>query len=766
MIHTLLLKNWRTHENTSLGFGRGTNLIIGIMGSGKSAVLDGLCYALFGTFPAAKRREVALEDSLRWGAKEAETRLVFSCNEKKYEVVRKFKREEGKISVSAKLYCEGEVSETGQARVNEAIVAALGLDYELFTRAVYSEQNNIDYFLTIEAGRRKKEMDRLLGLDRFEDARASAVTVLNKVSSEADALSLSFDPQEYTSLSKEVGEKKERLSSLSAQKKTSESDLHKLNAELEILRKEVLSLEEARKKVEESRRLLERAKARSETLSQELSGKTPSDAKFRELSEKQDLLKKEKEIMKAQASALERKYHLAQNTLGRLNSQIEDVLSSAESAKKSETELSYVLSGSHIKELGALAEAKDKEILSLASKKEATHLEILEIKDTVARLKPDHAHCPLCGSEISEDKRKHINEEKNALIGKKMGEIHLLETAIPLLKKERAELLERQKRAELLSMKISESGKKASSLPQIQAEKSKLDSEMSTLAKQVSELRSRMEKVEEEHSSLLLSLREEEELLKKAKLLHVANEERIHAEKALSSISFKEEDLKNAREKLEKTSIAQERTNSSMRLIEKESSSISEVISVVEKRIAQMEKAKSEAIRLSKLKEELIAYKNALLETQAELRTEMTGAITAAMNEIWPVLYPYADYKQLRINATEKDYFFEVYDTQWRALERIASGGEKACLSLTLRMALSTVLTPSLGWMMLDEPTHNLDAEAVHTLSEALESKVPQIIPQSFVITHEENLLSSEFARTYKFSRNKEEGGPTIVETL
>ena len=112
MIHTLLLKNWRTHENTSLEFGRGTNLIIGIMGSGKSAVLDGLCYALFGTFPAAKRREVSLEDSLRWGSSEAEIRLIFSANEKKYEAVRKFKKEDGKISVSAKLYCNGEVSET------------------------------------------------------------------------------------------------------------------------------------------------------------------------------------------------------------------------------------------------------------------------------------------------------------------------------------------------------------------------------------------------------------------------------------------------------------------------------------------------------------------------------------------------------------------------------------------------------------------------------------------------------------------------------
>ncbi|MEM4272042.1 MAG: SMC family ATPase [Candidatus Bilamarchaeaceae archaeon] len=766
MMRSLLLKNWRTHENNFLEFGRGTNLIIGIMGSGKSAVLDAICYALFGTFPAAKRREVSIEDSIRWGANEAEIRLAFSISGKEYEAVRKFRRDGNKISVSARLYCNGEVSETGQARVSEAISVALGIDYELFTRAVYSEQNNIDYFLTIDPARRKKEMDRLLGLDRFEDARASAVTVLNRVSSEADALSLSFDQAEYSSLLREIGEKKERLASLSSQKKAIESELEKLSKAREAARRESVAMEDARKRLEESRRSFERAKARAETLSAELSGKSPSEEKFRRLSERHEAIKRQKEGLKAQASALERKYLLAQNSLGRLNSRIEDAISSAEAAKKYEIELTYALSGSNIKELGALAESKEREILSLASKKEALLREIEEIQETISRLKPDHAHCPLCGSEISEEKRRLIHKEKNALVGQKANEIRLLEAAIPLLEKERAELLERRRTAELMHMKIAESGERTASLSGMQAEKSRLDAEMAGLAKQISDLRLSIEKTEEEQSSLLISLREEEELLKKDKLLRAANEERANAERILSSVSFREEDLQRAREALEKASIAHERASSSLHIVEKESSSVSEVVSLMERRLSQMEKARSECLWLSRLREELTAYKNALLETQAELRTEMAGAITSAMNEIWPVLYPYADYRQLRIIATEKDYFFEVYDTEWKALEKIASGGEKACLSLTLRMALSTVLTPSLGWMMLDEPTHNLDAEAVYTLSEALESKVPQIIPQSFVITHEENLISSEFARTYRFSRDKEKGGPTLVEQL
>jgi len=148
----------------------GTNLIIGIMGSGKSGVLNGLSYALFGAFPALKRRELSAGDVITHGQEEAETEVMFEHKGKKYKVHRKLRSKEGKLSAAAKIYEDGNVLETGQVRVTESVSSILGIDYDLFTRAVYSEQNNIDYFLTIDPGRRKKVMDRLLGLDRFETA--------------------------------------------------------------------------------------------------------------------------------------------------------------------------------------------------------------------------------------------------------------------------------------------------------------------------------------------------------------------------------------------------------------------------------------------------------------------------------------------------------------------------------------------------------------------------------------------------------------------
>jgi DNA repair exonuclease SbcCD ATPase subunit len=182
--------------------------------------------------------------------------------------------------------------------------------------------------------------------------------------------------------------------------------------------------------------------------------------------------------------------------------------------------------------------------------------------------------------------------------------------------------------------------------------------------------------------------------------------------------------------------------------------------------IGKLEKMEKEISKITALEEELVIYKNALLETQISLRSDLIEAINNAMNEIWHIFYPYRDYKALRLNVTEKDYSFEVFDGEWKALESVASGGERACAALTLRVALAMVLTPNLSMLILDEPTHNLDKEAVELLSQTLQFKVPEVVEQTFVITHEEALMGSEFASSYKLSRNKEGFEATKVEKI
>ncbi|MEM5855644.1 MAG: AAA family ATPase, partial [Candidatus Aenigmatarchaeota archaeon] len=62
MITKVELKNWRSHLDSRLEFSPGTNILLGSIGSGKTSVLDAICFALFGTFPTLQTKKIKLDD--------------------------------------------------------------------------------------------------------------------------------------------------------------------------------------------------------------------------------------------------------------------------------------------------------------------------------------------------------------------------------------------------------------------------------------------------------------------------------------------------------------------------------------------------------------------------------------------------------------------------------------------------------------------------------------------------------------------------------
>lgn len=767
MISSLSLKNWRTHKETSVNFGKGTNLIIGIMGSGKSALLDALSYALFGSFPQLRRREASLSDAISYGEDEAEVALNFSHSQKDYRVVRRLKRRSGSAAAAAKLMLlpERKVLESGPRRVSEAISKILEIDYDLFTRAIYSEQNNIDYFLTIDPGKRKKEMDRLLGLDRVEAARSAVVSLLNRISSEADSLSSLFSPEEYDSIRKEKQEKESAFNSLSQKLPLLEKECATLSESASGLSAKLHALEELAKKREALQSSYERAKAKEELLSKELEGRSPSEESLNEKRESLSKLDSEKESLNLELSKTEAPISTLSRKMGKTSALIESAESALSKTSELERQLS-ALSKATDDEPRALLEKKDEELLALSSEAKSLSGEIPELEDTLGRLKPGSSRCPLCDSSLSPGASENILSQKRETLLEKKSRLAFLNEKIPKLQKERSELSSTLRKIEQIASSLSQLKEQAETLPKLKEGRAKEERELSLLQKERALILKKKEECAKKRSEALILFRDEESLLKKAHSLSLAKEDASRINSELKNMQFNPSELGSLRTQAQQAQLTHERKSAEFTSLKKESTQLSEYLSSISSRLSKMEKLRNEREYLLSLKGELQIYRNSLLELQGELRMELTSAINSAMNNIWPILYPYADYRELRIAAREKDYEFEINDGEWRKLENVASGGEKACLSLTLRMALSTVLTPNVGWMMLDEPTHNLDKEAIHTLSEALENKVPEIIPQSIVITHEENLISSEFARSYKFSRDKERLGATLSEAI
>ena len=183
MIRRVFLQNWKSHERTELTFSRGTNVLVGQMGAGKSAVLDAISFALFGTFPALKARKIKLDQCIRNRPEQrdsARIEVVFEAGGEQYTVIREITK--GKGTALSELRMGGALLEgPSSERVTERVSEILKVGYELFSRAVYSEQNQVDYFLQIPTGQRKRKIDELLGIVRFEEARKSLASVSNRM---------------------------------------------------------------------------------------------------------------------------------------------------------------------------------------------------------------------------------------------------------------------------------------------------------------------------------------------------------------------------------------------------------------------------------------------------------------------------------------------------------------------------------------------------------------------------------------------------------
>jgi len=126
------------------------------------------------------------------------------------------------------------------------------------------------------------------------------------------------------------------------------------------------------------------------------------------------------------------------------------------------------------------------------------------------------------------------------------------------------------------------------------------------------------------------------------------------------------------------------------------------------------------------------------------------------------VIYPYGDFSGARLEPLEKDYSLELEaNGKWVPVEGFASGGERACAVLAMRVALAMVLVPNLKWLILDEPTHNLDEQGIRSLITVLRDRLPEIVDQVFVITHDENMKEAASGKLYRLERKKEAFEPT-----
>ncbi len=194
-------------------------------------------------------------------------------------------------------------------------------------------------------------------------------------------------------------------------------------------------------------------------------------------------------------------------------------------------------------------------------------------------------------------------------------------------------------------------------------------------------------------------------------------------------------------------------------------------VAEIKGKIATIKRFEVESKYLRTASQALGTIQTAITKTQAALRQQFLESVNVFMGDIWESIYPYRDFVGVRLTVEGTkggDYTLQLRDHSgnWIPVEGVASGGERTDAVLALRIAFAMVLAPNLRWIVFDEPTHNLDAQGIEELAKIMRERLPEVVRQILLITHEERLEGAVSGYLYRFYRNKAVDEPTRVEQV
>jgi DNA repair exonuclease SbcCD ATPase subunit len=163
----LSLRNYRVFEEVDLELPARVIGVFGANGSGKSAMVESILWALYGRARTAKS-EIRTQGLLT----DCEVRLVFEHGASEYEVRRWIRGKNH--ATGADLFFGDLQLASGVTDVDAEIQRLLRMDQQVFRASVFAEQKQLDAFSDITTGRRKEMVLRLLGIKPVDDARAAA----------------------------------------------------------------------------------------------------------------------------------------------------------------------------------------------------------------------------------------------------------------------------------------------------------------------------------------------------------------------------------------------------------------------------------------------------------------------------------------------------------------------------------------------------------------------------------------------------------------
>lgn len=310
----IALENIRSYENQEIEFPEGSILLSGDIGSGKTSILLGIEFALFGLQPGQRGNAL-----LRNGAEKGGVLLEFEVEEKEIKVERTLKRGKSVSQDYCAITINGEKKEVAVTELKTKILELLNYPREfakkqnlLYKFTVYTPQEEMKQIITEDPETRVNTLRHIFGIDKYKRVLENNSLILSKVREERRAKEGATENLEQEKMS--LVEK--------------ENELESKHYNLSSIEKELFSKRENRKKVEEEK--------------EEISKKIEEKNKYEQEIEKTKLMISNKESTISDNDKLIEQINSQIEELKNLNfdeSRIKDLEQKIESKKKEKEKL-------------------------------------------------------------------------------------------------------------------------------------------------------------------------------------------------------------------------------------------------------------------------------------------------------------------------------------------------------------------------------------------------------------------------------------------
>jgi exonuclease SbcC len=239
MITSIELGDFLSHANTNLDFDNGVTVFVGHNGAGKSSIIDGITFALFGQHTRKSNKGL-----IKRGATQGFAKVNFTVNGKYYEAVRKI---DSKGTLSATFseiigderveIAAGERKQFGESMTQE-VEKAIGLDFEKLKVASIVQQGELNAIINAKPKEFKELLNAIIGIDKL-DVASESMKIVNKEFRQNIRDKIGYDDTHIEILSRDLERNQKEIEDATPHKNQLQTKQEKLQREVEELRKKV-----------------------------------------------------------------------------------------------------------------------------------------------------------------------------------------------------------------------------------------------------------------------------------------------------------------------------------------------------------------------------------------------------------------------------------------------------------------------------------------------------------------------------------------------